>query len=225
MVSADWAEVQKQFVKYCFEQDFSFVLIPKDQMYEGQRQFRKELKLRWLEEGIEASQPLTAQPATAQNVGYSHISAVVKWFATEKGYGFAEAGLGQDIFIHQNVLEQAEILTINQGDTVICDIATGARGKLQAIAVHSVRRGQDQLFERPIEGVIEFFNSHKGYGFVSVEQLPEDVYLSSRTVENSGVGTLEAGDRVRVTIEPGRFGKGFMATSVERLEASITDAA
>jgi cold shock CspA family protein len=214
MAGSDWAEAQKVFLSYCFEQDAIFLLIPKDQMYEGQRQFRSELMKKWLDRDDESNNE-ASRPASEAAPGFSHIPAVIKWFSSERGFGFGEAGLGQDVFIHKNVLDQAEIDSINEGDTVICDVASVASGKLQAIAVHSVRRGQLQLFEQAIEGVVDFFNAHKGYGFIAVESLPEDVYISARTLENSGVATISSGDRVIIAIERGRFGKGFMATSLQ----------
>jgi cold shock CspA family protein len=219
MIGLDWAEVQKQFITYCFGQDTLFAILPKDAMYEGQRQFRWELRRRWIDRKQEPSAEDSAQAsATEAAAGFSHVPAVVKWFSPEKGFGFAEAGgLDHDVFIHKNTLEQAEIQGIGQGDTIFCDIAPGPTGKLQAIAVHSVQRGRVQLFDRPIEGTVEFFNKDRGYGFVSVKSLPDDVYLSARTLELSRIESVSSGDKVRVAIEPGRFGKGFMATSVERV--------
>jgi cold shock CspA family protein len=218
MTGLDWAEVQKQFVTYCFGQDTLFALLPKDAMYEGQRQFRSELKRRWVDSKQDASAENSAQSSvTEATAGFSHTPAVVKWFSQEKGFGFADAGLDSDVFIHKNVLEQAEIQGIGQGDTVFCDIAPGPKGKLQAIAVHSLQRGRAQAFDHPVEGIVEFFDTTRGYGFVSVKSLPEDVFLSARTLELSRIGSVSSGDKVRMAIEPGRFGKGFMATSVERV--------
>ena len=128
------------------------------------------------------------------------------------------------MFVHRTALQQAEIATLHEGDILICDVALSPKGKLQAIAVHSVQKQSTKTtmaVSQQVIGVVDFFNTRKGYGFVKSAELPEDVYVSARTLEESGVEVLEAGSRVRVSVEPGRFGKGYMATSLDMLDAGI----
>ena len=157
------------------------------------------------------------------DAGFSHHPAVVKWFNADKEFGFLEGGLSEDIFIHRNVLKQAKIHSINQGDTLICDIAPGTKGRFQVIAVHNViRRGASpselETWSEPVEGTVEFFNAQRGYGFIKTMVLPEDVYVSQRVLEQGRLRTLSPGTKVKVSVEPGQHGKGFSATSLEVIQ-------
>jgi cold shock CspA family protein len=219
MGSTEWEEVQKVFLIYCLEQDNFFVRLPKDSLYDGQRQLRIELSKRWVEPKKQDSHREINQPAE----GFSHIPVVVKWFNADKGYGFVEAGLNQDVFIHRNVLEQAELQTIQQGTSLMCDVAKGAEGKFQVIAVHSTGisdhlNTESALPPHEVEGIVDFYNPKKGFGFIKVPALPEDVYISARVLEREGVKELISNMKVKLNIEQGRRGKGLMASSLKIIE-------
>jgi CspA family cold shock protein len=69
-----------------------------------------------------------------------------------------------------------------------------------------------------VVGTVEFYNANKGYGFIKATVLPEDIYLSKRVLEQHGLNMVSAGDKVKVSIEPSRLGKGYMASSIEIAE-------
>jgi CspA family cold shock protein len=62
----------------------------------------------------------------------------VKWFNPDKGYGFIEQESGEDIFVHFSEIQGEGFKTLNEGDAVIFDVATGQNGKLQATNVRKV---------------------------------------------------------------------------------------
>ena len=230
MAATEWRAVQKIFIAYCLEQDELYVRLPKDVIYEGQRQLRNDLKARWIGYNL-SDAPASAEEAVSSVVttkpepGYSHLPAIVKWYNVDKGYGFAEAGLGEDMFVHRNVLQQAEIQSIEAGDTIVCDVAPGSKGKLQVIAIHSYQKRQVEadtagVRAQSVDGIVEFYDPVKGYGFIRTATLSDDVYLSAKVLEQSGLKGLKSGTKVRAGIEPSRFGKGFMAASVEMLATS-----
>lgn len=59
----------------------------------------------------------------------------VKWFSSEKGYGFItpEDG-GNDVFVHFSAINSDGFRTLNEGDQVEFDVEEGQRG-LQAANV------------------------------------------------------------------------------------------
>lgn len=67
----------------------------------------------------------------------------------------------------------------------------------------------------PIDGTVKFFDAGKGYGFIVMDDGSRDVFLSARTLERSGIMSVEPEQRVRVTTRAGQ--KGPMAESVELL--------
>ena len=53
---------------------------------------------------------------------------------------------------------------------------------------------------------MKFFNSEKGYGFISREQ-GEDVFVHYSNIQGSGYRSLEEGQRVEFDVAPGRKGE------------------
>ncbi len=56
----------------------------------------------------------------------------VKWFNSQKGYGFIQpAGGGKDVFVHISAVERAGLQSLNEGQKVRFDVITD-RGKQAA---------------------------------------------------------------------------------------------
>src|SRR6185437_336619 len=129
MTAGDWHEVRKKFVAYCLEQDDAFLSLPADEIYDGQRQLREDIKGRWISRGEEVEEtdagPASPVEARGVNAGFSHLPTVVSWYNADRGYGFVEGGLGEGIFLHHSVLRQAEVDSVKKGDTLVCDVAPG----------------------------------------------------------------------------------------------------
>ncbi|AIF53630.1 MULTISPECIES: cold shock domain-containing protein [Pelosinus] len=52
----------------------------------------------------------------------------VKWFSSEKGYGFLEREDGGDVFVHFSAIQDQGFKTLTEGQQVEFDIVDGARG-------------------------------------------------------------------------------------------------
>jgi cold shock protein len=55
-------------------------------------------------------------------------------------------------------------------------------------------------------GTVKWFNSEKGYGFISREGEP-DVFVHFSAIQQSGYRSLEEGQRVEFDVAPGRKGE------------------
>ena len=57
-----------------------------------------------------------------------------------------------------------------------------------------------------ITGTVKFFNSEKGYGFISREQ-GDDVFVHYSNIQVDGYKSLDEGQRVEFDVAPGRKGE------------------
>jgi CspA family cold shock protein len=60
------------------------------------------------------------------------------------------------------------------------------------------------------KGVVKFFNSAKGFGFIAPEDGSKDVFVHISSLQRCGVETLNENDNVEFTVEEykGRIGVG-----------------
>jgi CspA family cold shock protein len=62
-------------------------------------------------------------------------TGTVKWFNSQKGYGFIQpqgGGGGRDVFVHISAVERAGLGTLNEGQQVEYEIEN-SRGKTSAV--------------------------------------------------------------------------------------------
>ncbi len=52
----------------------------------------------------------------------------VKWFNSERGYGFIECDNGDDVFVHFTGFQNENFRTLDEGEKVKFDIVEGNRG-------------------------------------------------------------------------------------------------
>lgn len=61
----------------------------------------------------------------------------VKWFNSEKGFGFIEREGGEDVFVHFSAIQGEGYKSLDEGQEVTFDIENGQRGP-QATNVRKV---------------------------------------------------------------------------------------
>lgn len=51
-------------------------------------------------------------------------------------------------------------------------------------------------------GTVKFFNTTKGYGFITPDDGSKDVFVHISAIERSGLGTLNEGQKVSFEVQP-----------------------
>ena len=157
------------------------------------------------------------------------VQAVVKWFKTEKGFGFVELSDGSgDAFLHASVLGRLGVTAVQPGETLEVRVAQGQRGP-QVTEVLNVdsstaapprpRTGGFRPAERsPLEptsqetGTVKWYNTTKGFGFIVRDNGGKDVFVHASALQRAGLTSLNEGQRVVVDIAEGF--KGPEATGI-----------
>lgn len=64
-------------------------------------------------------------------------------------------------------------------------------------------------------GTVKFFNTQKGFGFISPDDGGKDVFVHITAVEASGIPLLDEGMKVSFDTEPDKRGKGPKAVNLQ----------
>ena len=65
-----------------------------------------------------------------------------------------------------------------------------------------------------LNGTVKFFNSMRGFGFISPESGEKDVFVHASALESSGVSALKEGDKVSFEIEDDPRGRGKQTAKI-----------
>ena len=153
------------------------------------------------------------------------VHGVVKWFNSDKGFGFVELSDGSgDAFLHGSVLAQSGVNAVQPGETLEVRVGPGHKGPhvTEVLNIDSntavPRASQRSRFraetsngastEKAVEetGTVKWFNAERGYGFIALANGGNDVFVHVSALERSGLVGLAEGQPVAVDVIEGRKG-------------------
>ena len=151
----------------------------------------------------------------AQVVGTG--KGTVKFFNSQKGFGFIQQeGGGEDVFVHISAVERAGLEGLGEGQELEFNLVDRG-GKVSAQDLQIVgdvvptnagsgppRR---ELTGEKATGTVKFFNSMKGFGFLTRDDGQPDAFVHISAVERSGLAGINEGERYTFDLEVDRRGK------------------
>ncbi|WP_159981368.1 MULTISPECIES: cold-shock protein [unclassified Novosphingobium] len=153
---------------------------------------------------------------------------VVKFFNSDKGFGFIQPESGnEDIFVHISAVQRAGLDGLAEGQQLEYQLVDRG-GKVSAsdlsivgdvIAVtkrEAPAQQQRELTGEKATGTVKFFNSMKGFGFINRDDGQPDAFVHISAVERAGIQGLNEGDQLEFEIEVDRRGKSSAVNLVLR---------
>ena len=150
------------------------------------------------------------------------IDAVVKWFKSDKGFGFVELANGTgDAFLHIGAVQAAGYESLPPGAKLKVNVSSSLKGQqvsriIEAdLAGASERAPPPRTFDGPrpprrqapdpstavtVAGKVKWFDEAKGFGFVQSNDGGKDVFVHISILGPSGVSRLVEGQPVTMQV-------------------------
>jgi CspA family cold shock protein len=158
------------------------------------------------------------------------VEAIVKWFNSEKGFGFAEIADGSgDAFLHIKTLQALGQDAIAPGAKLSVLVGQGQKGRqinkilaidnsgtakvpaLTAALTQPRRSAPDLSTAIDMVGTVKWFSPAKGIGFVEVDGGGKDVFVHISIVERAQLGSLAEGQRLLMQVVETEKGRQAVA--------------
>ncbi|MDC1001253.1 cold shock domain-containing protein [Alphaproteobacteria bacterium] len=140
----------------------------------------------------------------------------VIWYNERKGYGFVKIE-SAEVFLHRSTLGRFGLIRLLTGDQVSVSLATNEHGQIiqDLLTIERPVNPAPPIASEPDDGevraVVKFFNDIRGYGFVTAEDLNDDVFVHLRVLNDCEFHSLMQGQKLMIRIDDSGRGPQFQA--------------
>ena len=127
------------------------------------------------------------------------------WYNERKGYGFVRIG-DTEVFLHRSTLDRFGLVRLLTGDEVTVSLTVNEHGEViqDLLRIDRPINPAPPAASEPEDGelraVVKFLNDIRGYGFVTAEDIAEDVFVHSRVLNDCGVHSLMQGQKLLIKV-------------------------
>ena len=131
------------------------------------------------------------------------------------------ASVDEEVFLHRSTLDRFGLVRLLTGDVVTVSLSTNEHGRVikDLLSVERPLTPAPPAASEPEDGevraVVKFFNDLRGYGFVTADNLDEDVFVHSRVLNDCGFHSLMQGQKLLVGVDNST--RGLQVNSVRLL--------
>ena len=142
------------------------------------------------------------------------------WYNERKGYGFVKID-DTEVFLRRSTLDRFGLVRLLKGDRVTVSLTVNEHGEViqDLLCVDRPVNPAPPAASEPADGemraVVKFFNDIRGYGFVTAEDIAEDVFVHSRVLNDCGFHSLIQGQKLLIKVDDA--GKGPQVQAVRLL--------
>jgi cold shock protein len=189
--------------------------------------------------------PDSPPPMLGGGGGESAVDAIVKWFKSDKGFGFVELANGTgDAFLHIGAVQAAGYEALPPGAKLQVVVTSSVKGQ-QVARILDVdlagaaerappprsgggggggggfdsprprRQAPDPSSAVPVSGKVKWFDETKGFGFVQSNDGGKDVFVHISILGPSGVNRLVEGQPVTMQVVDTAKGREALSITLD----------
>lgn len=134
----------------------------------------------------------------------------LKWFNGTKGFGFVVPEDDSfDAFLHITTLQKAGLHALGEGAVLKCTLFDGPKGKQVKEVIEVLEKGDVNLMPEEVSedgtfamgGLVKWYKPENGFGFIIPDDGMKDIFIHKSLLDKLDLETLEAGQRVKVTLK------------------------